>query len=84
MTTNASVSVVRPPVWRYPEDAIQACQQAIELKPDYAEAYFELGIIYVALKDLKLAREQYNILKTLDENLAKKLFDVIQHYLQNK
>ena len=62
---------------RYPE-AIKAYRQAIRIKPNYAEARCGLGIVYSMMGDKDAARQQYEILKTLDKTLAKKLLSIIQ------
>ena len=59
------------------QDAVAAYQQAIRLKPDYADAYYNLGWTYVILSDRGSALEEYKILKTLDQNLAEQLFSLI-------
>ena len=48
--------------------------------PDYAEAHYGLGVVYVAIKDRDSALEQYKILKKLDTELANELFNVIRVY----
>ena len=45
--------------------------------PDYAEAHYGLGVVYVAIKDRDSALEQYKILKKLDTELANELFSLI-------
>jgi hypothetical protein len=40
-------------------------------------AHFLLGVAYLQLNDRGSALEQYKILKSLDSELAKKLFDFI-------
>ena len=61
---------------RYRE-AIDACKQAIRIKPDYAEAHYNLGTTYLKIGDKGSALEEYKILKTLDAELANKLFNFI-------
>jgi tetratricopeptide (TPR) repeat protein len=58
------------------QEAINAFKQAIQIKPDYAEAHYYLGLCYVALGDRGSALEEYKILKTLDQNLANKLYNL--------
>ena len=41
------------------QDALGACNQALALKPDYAEAYNVIGGIYVGTKQLELAVTHY-------------------------
>jgi tetratricopeptide (TPR) repeat protein len=59
------------------QDAIEAYKQAIGIKPDLAEAYYNLGVAYLATGDNGSALEEYKILKTLDAELANKLFKLI-------
>src|SRR5437763_543547 len=55
-------------------EAVTAVQQAIRLKPNDAEAHLNLGVAYLILGDRDSALEEYQILKTLDQNLANDLF----------
>jgi len=57
--------------------AIEAYKQAIRIKPDIAEAHYNLGVIYLVLNDRGSALEQYKILKTLDPEMANQLFNLI-------
>ena len=57
--------------------AIESYKQAIRLGPDDAGAHFNLGLAYVFSKDRDSAVEEYEILKSLDTELANKLFDEI-------
>ncbi|MFA5292379.1 MAG: tetratricopeptide repeat protein [Phycisphaerae bacterium] len=59
------------------QDAIEAYKQAIRIKPDYAKAHNMLGVTYFAIGDNGAALEEYKILKTLDAELANKLFNLI-------
>ena len=43
------------------EDAIADYQKAIELKPDYADAYFNIGRTYYLLNDEEKACEYYKL-----------------------
>ena len=54
------------------QKAIEAYKQAIKIKPDYALAHYSLGKAYLVTGDKGSALEEYNILKTLDADLAKK------------
>jgi tetratricopeptide (TPR) repeat protein len=49
-------------------------KEATRLKPQYAEAHFNLAVAYVALKDRKGALEEYSKLKALDAKLADNFF----------
>ena len=57
---------------RYKESK-EAYQQAIRLKPDFAEAHYGLGRTYLMLGDRDGALEEYNVLKTLDPKSAEEL-----------
>jgi lipoprotein NlpI len=59
------------------QDAIETFRQAIRIKPDYADAHCNLGNAYLLSGDKGLALEEYKILKTLDAELANKLFNWI-------
>jgi len=59
------------------QDAIEAYQQAIRIEPDNAKAHYNLGLSYLQIGDTGSALEEYKILKTLDTELANKLFNLI-------
>ena len=59
------------------EEAIEAFKQAIRIKPDLAEAHCNLGLSYLLIGDKGSALDEYKILKTLDNELANKLFNMI-------
>ena len=61
---------------QYPE-AIEAFKRAIEINPGYAKAYFYMGLSYASIRDKENAMKQYEILKTLDDELASKLYNMI-------
>jgi tetratricopeptide (TPR) repeat protein len=61
---------------RYRE-AIEAYKEAIRIKPDFAEAHYNLGLTYLILGDKGSALDEYRILKDLDKDLANKLFTLI-------
>ena len=69
--------------WYYGEaglykEAIEAFKQAIRIKPDFAEAHFNLGAIYlIILNDTSSALEEYKILKDLNPEQANILFNLI-------
>ena len=56
---------------------IEEAKEEVRNNPDDAEAYFALGVVYVAIKDRDSALEQYKILKNLDSKLANELFNLI-------
>lgn len=59
------------------QSAVKAYKQAINLKPDYAEAHYDLGIAYLLLGNKRSAREEYKILKDLGKEKANDLFSLI-------
>jgi len=59
------------------QDAIEAFKQAVRIKPDDADAHSNLGNAYLLSGDKGSALEEYKILKTLDAELANKLFNLI-------
>jgi tetratricopeptide (TPR) repeat protein len=60
----------------YPE-AVNSFKQALRINPTHTWAYHLLGLTYVALGDKASALKQYEILKNLDDSLAKKLKEFI-------
>ena len=59
------------------QDAIDAYRQAIKIKPDYASAHCNLGFAYLAIGDKKSALAEFDILKSLNPQLADKLLSQI-------
>ena len=60
-----------------PSSLLAACKQAIRIKPDDAEAHYNLGRAYLGVGDRGSALEEYKILKDLDKDWANKLFKLI-------
>ncbi len=60
-----------------PRAAIEACRQALRIKPDYDIARLVLGMAYVDNGNKAAALEEYKILKALDATLAKDLYEYI-------
>lgn len=58
-------------------NAVESLRRAIQLKPDFAMSYFNLGRVFVLLKDKSAALEQYKILNAFAPDLATKLHDEI-------
>ena len=58
-------------------EEIETYKQEVEKNPDDAEAHFNLGVAYLLLNDRGSALEQYEILKSLDSELANVLFNLI-------
>lgn len=60
------------------QEGIRALKQAINIKHDFAEAHYILGLVYIkGLNDKDSALEECRILKTLNGELADKLFERI-------
>jgi tetratricopeptide (TPR) repeat protein len=59
------------------QEAIDAFKQAIRIKPDDAEAHGNLGFAYLAIGDRNSALAEFNILKSLNSELANNLFKEI-------
>ena len=59
------------------QEAIEAFKQAISRSPDDANAHFGLGLSYLSTGNRSSALEEYKILKSLDADMAEKLFDRI-------
>jgi thioredoxin-like negative regulator of GroEL len=56
---------------------IETYKQEVEKNPDDAGAHFNLSDAYLCLNAEDSALEQYEILKSLDSELANKLFNLI-------
>ena len=59
------------------DDQIAAYKQAIRIDSDYALAHFNLGLTYLITGDQGGALNEYKILKKLNPEKAKMLFDLI-------
>ena len=57
--------------------AIKAFQQAISVRPNFAQARYNLGVAYFATGNRKGAQDEYNELRRLDPSRAAKLQSVI-------
>jgi tetratricopeptide (TPR) repeat protein len=62
---------------RRSQEAMESFKQAIRIKPDFVGAHYLLGLAYLITGDKGSALEEYKILKTLDTELANKLFNDI-------
>lgn len=60
-----------------PDKALRAYTQAIRADPRMASAHHNLGLLFIAEGNRKLALQQYEILKSLDKDLAESLFEEI-------
>ncbi|HEY5885221.1 MAG TPA: tetratricopeptide repeat protein [Pyrinomonadaceae bacterium] len=59
-------------------EAIEAYKAVVKLRPQLAAAHYNLGLSYVAIKDKQAARRHYEILKTLNANMADQLQKAIR------
>ena len=55
------------------QDAMAAYRHAIAVKSDYAEAHYNLGLLFLSLRDSNQAEREYDILKSLNPELAEVL-----------
>ena len=55
------------------EEAIAVFEKIIALDPEDADAYYELGLAYLAKRQKAKAMDVYNVLQKLDPGLAGKL-----------
>jgi TonB family protein len=58
-------------------NAIKELREVVKLNPKMAEAYYGLGVAYLAMHDTRSAQEQEAPLRSLNPALANKLKDVI-------
>lgn len=56
-------------------DAVESYKKAIRIKPDYAEAYYNLAFSYLLSNDVKSAHEEYMLLKEINPQMAEDLYD---------
>ena len=56
---------------------MNAYKEAIRIDPNFAPAHYSIGHAYLQQGDKAAALDQYKILKTLDDDLASKLFNQI-------
>ncbi|MBT6225299.1 MAG: tetratricopeptide repeat protein [Candidatus Scalindua sp.] len=59
------------------KEAIESYKQAIRTDPGFTHAHYNLVTAYVSLNDRDSALEQYKVLKSLDTEMAKDLFDLL-------
>lgn len=57
--------------------AVKALQQAVKVRPNFAQARYNLGVAYFATGNRKGAQDEYNALRRLDPARAAKLQSVI-------
>ncbi|MCX7771382.1 MAG: tetratricopeptide repeat protein [Proteobacteria bacterium] len=58
-------------------ESMEAYKQAIRIKPDDAKAHYNLGLVYLILNDRNSALDFYKKLKTLNPEMANRLFNLI-------
>ncbi len=59
------------------EEAVKSFREVIRLFPEFAEAHYDLAETCLIMHDNCTAIEEYNILRSLDKELADRLFDLI-------
>jgi tetratricopeptide (TPR) repeat protein len=59
------------------QDAIESYKHAIRIKPNLGEAHLNLGMTYLSVGDRGSALDEYKILRSLDKELANRLFNLI-------
>ena len=60
--------------------AAEAFGEAVRLKPDYAQAHYELALAYLSQGDKEAALEEYTTLTTLNPKLAERLYELLNKY----
>jgi tetratricopeptide (TPR) repeat protein len=60
------------------EKAVSELNVAVDLKPDYAEAYYNLAVSYAGMDKLKLAREFADKAKELDYPIEEDFLESIK------
>ncbi len=66
----------------YHKNTIESYKQALRIDPDDAEVHDNLGYAYVDINDRDSALEQYEILKSLDTEMANELLKVINEWFR--
>ena len=56
-------------------EAVEAYKQAIEMKPYYTEAHYNLALSYLMLEDKDSLTEEYKILRNIDSQKADNLYE---------
>ncbi len=59
------------------KEAADTLKQTIRLAPDFAEAHFYLGAVYIARREKSAALKQYARLQSLNSDIANKLYGEI-------
>ncbi|HEX5833553.1 MAG TPA: tetratricopeptide repeat protein, partial [Pyrinomonadaceae bacterium] len=62
---------------RYSE-AIESYKEVIKIRPQLAQAYYNLALAYIAINDKPSAMGQYETLKGIDAEMAKQLYAAIK------
>jgi tetratricopeptide (TPR) repeat protein len=58
-------------------NAIEAFELITQIKPDNPEGHFWLGVVYDRTGNVEKAFAEYNLLRSIDLELSKKLYDII-------
>src|SRR3989304_7396951 len=66
------------------KEAVKIFKKAIEIKPDYSLAYFNLSMAYVLLGNKKKSLECFTKLASLDPNSPWAYHNLGAYYLQEK
>ncbi|MGO8989658.1 MAG: tetratricopeptide repeat protein [bacterium] len=75
--THFNLGLALADLGRYPE-AIAEYNESLRIKPDYAEAHYSLGDAYIKMGDRSSALREYEILKTMNQNLANSLHEKLR------
>ena len=59
------------------EQALGVYQQAVKIQPDYAEAWFNLGVTYSELQDYAAAEKAYKKAISFKKNYIKAMFNLV-------
>jgi tetratricopeptide (TPR) repeat protein len=65
------------------QEKMDAYQQAVRIKPDYASAHYSLGVSYALAGEREPALAEYETLKTLDPPMAERL-QVLIHFVTHE
>ena len=63
--------------------AIEALSLAVSVSPNFAHGHYALGVLFLKEQNEKSARDQYNILKLLDNTLADELQKYIDQFVSS-
>jgi tetratricopeptide (TPR) repeat protein len=60
------------------KEAIEAYKNVVGIDPDAADAHFNLGDSYFSAHQKDSAKNEFEILKKLDRQMADQLYDIIK------